>query len=149
MNILKKKNRLYLAFYDLGGTPDMLGDRYHTALLLTPKHPDPSLKQSWIFDVKSTMTLSGPEWELRCGKTRNRNFQLAALVLLGKIPEGTSGEVLGEMVRGVPVLRMSENPEWMCQHWVWMAIQVRDFYSIPFVRVGDKLLCSVLLGRKL
>ncbi|KIJ40953.1 hypothetical protein M422DRAFT_32067 [Sphaerobolus stellatus SS14] len=123
MQFLKKKNRLYLAYYDLGGTPDMMGDRYHTALLLAPKNPDPKLKQSWIFDVKSTMTLEGPEWELRCAETRNRNFQLAALVLLGRIPEEVGGRAIEGMLRGVPVPAMDENPEWMCQHWVWKAIQ--------------------------
>lgn len=117
---LKGKPRLYLAFYDLGGSPEMEGDRYHTAIVLIPKNPNPHVKESWIYDVKTVMTSEGPDWELRCAETRNRHFQLAALVYLSKLAH--TGEGLADILRDVPVVRHS--PDWMCQHWIWAALQV-------------------------
>ncbi|KAF8530522.1 hypothetical protein BU17DRAFT_79312 [Hysterangium stoloniferum] len=120
MNKERNKNRLYLAFYDVKEQTE--GDRYHIALVLIPKNPAPRGTDSWIFDVKTAFTINGPAWELRCAETRNRNFQLAALVLLAKLPNALNGERLAEILTSVPILQ--DTPDWKCTDWVWAAMQV-------------------------
>lgn len=122
------KKRLYIAFLHRQSTANN-PVKYHTALLVTPKNPDPSSNEedSYMYHVANRIDAltKKPTWVFEGKRTPSRVLYLAGLMLIGKLPESVAVEKLEAILRKVPKHTLVEdNPTWRCRHWIWDALSV-------------------------
>ncbi|KDQ51712.1 hypothetical protein JAAARDRAFT_62399 [Jaapia argillacea MUCL 33604] len=98
------KDRLYIAFYS---KPTATLDSFHTALLITPKRPNPKKVQTWRYHVRENARNSGDyhRWEYEGGRIGNGDPErrLVALVHLCKMASGVSNVELSVLFQDVEI----------------------------------------------
>ncbi|KDQ55686.1 hypothetical protein JAAARDRAFT_37095 [Jaapia argillacea MUCL 33604] len=114
------KNRLYLAFYTktYQWEPRV---RYQTALLVTPKKPNPSLVQTWRYHVRDNFVEGLLRYEFEGIQTVNVDRRLVALVHVCKLDPEISGVGLSMLLKELEV--DEEEGDIGAVYWVWKAIR--------------------------
>jgi len=112
--------------------------RFHTALVLAPKNPDPRKVQTWRFHVKNVGTDGDDVWVYDCIPTINGDQRIEAMVLLCKVDdENVSGLGLSMLLREVEVLQ--DDSKWSSRHWVFEALKLLvDRKVIPQLHMHAK-----------
>ncbi|KAI0319106.1 hypothetical protein OF83DRAFT_1112220 [Amylostereum chailletii] len=143
------KPRLYMGYYDRRrGTANFVGEPYHTGLIVAPKGA--SLRTSTSGEVAMRLHATNSlwrnptsgqvsmDWRYESKPTTIRTNALVGMIYLGKVVHHIITS-LEEFLVQVPVVNNS--PEWMCQHWVFDALQLlRDKTIIcPFAGTPQDL----------
>lgn len=116
----KDKRRVYIAYYDRErSVADP--DRYHVAILIAPKSPNPSEDDSLVLHIK-TVGLTG--WAYECRKIKSVTVRLRGVQLLGKIDGSISVWDIERMLGRIVI-----NKAWICTDWAAEAMLVSDFFA--------------------
>lgn len=122
----KDKRRLYIAYYDRIPSLKYPGP-FHAALLITPKNPKASNKDSLLlhivnkFDIRSKTN----KWSYEHRTTKTPTTKLSGLLLLGKIPNSIGDE---EIVRMLGEIVIQDG--WRCTNWVYAAMGVSCYPAV-------------------
>lgn len=131
------KHRLYIAYYSEGRAQ---GDdvKYHTALILAPKNPDPRKVQTWRYHVKNIDRDGDDMWVYEGKPTMNSDQRIEAMTLLCKVDdENVSGLGLSMLLREIEVVQ--DERRWCSRHWVFSALQMLvERQVIPQLHMGPK-----------
>ncbi|KZT22575.1 hypothetical protein NEOLEDRAFT_1149948 [Neolentinus lepideus HHB14362 ss-1] len=131
------KHRLYIAYYSQGRAQ---GDdvKFHTALILAPKNPDPRKVQTWRYHAKNIDRDGDDMWIYEGKPTMNSDQRIEAMTFLCKVgDEDVSGLGLSMLFREIDVIQ--DERRWSSRHWVIAALQLLiDRKVIPQLHMSAK-----------
>ncbi|KDQ58383.1 hypothetical protein JAAARDRAFT_68888 [Jaapia argillacea MUCL 33604] len=116
-----RKKRLYLVFYRQRCQWEE-GIKFHTAITVAPKKPDPSCRDTWCYHVRDSMRAGMPSWEYESTQVANSDCTMVAAVLLCKLNPTTTPIGLSMLLREVPVWEQAEDRG--ARQWVWRATRL-------------------------